>query len=1078
MTSRNIAHRSNLLSAAQLEGWDVAANTADLNGGGVYVAEGRGCATYAQCYTVQLDNVNISGNAALRGRGGGVFWRDEGTFEVLSCPADETRAVNLTANLTAELVLRRRKPPAQWYGALSRRTQLELLATLGPGLAAAAAAPVREAAAYTAGGQLAPYDLAAVRGLAEKLYNSNGSSSDNGSSSSGDSGSDGSTDAGVAPQPAAVAVVRLLLNDTTWQGLPASHLPCSGWQFNRAGGGDDVASTPFYALVQPRVDFYSSNTELSLPVFLHDWLGQNCTGDQAAQPFSVTYADSPLVSGTTRMLASNGSAHFLSIKLRAREGPHNVSFYARMNDPNRLVKADQVGIKCKVGFYNFDVKSETCKPCPDNAECRYPGEAESAGASGDGAATTASAAAPAAGAAVAAGYLVPADGYWHSSFFSDQIIECPNPDSCTTEARSNNLTALQVQIWQSTRLLQMNDSLVEAELFGQALLADSVGRRRRRLLQDAAVNSTSAAAIAAAALPLLKGYMGAQCAEGYMGALCGECAPGWGWIDIATCTECPSQSINALYYALATLLTVASLALAIHASLRAQTHGDRLGPSEGGGSRTPSAIGRSAELEPERPAAPHQHQQPEALPPAPLEAAALFAGPAGWKDAADNSTAAPLRPGAAGEDVEGSSRGWAGEGPRGEAEEASAESRAELSTVMRIFIAYLQVLGLLNSINIDAPPAVNVYNGLCDQSSGYPGTLVSLDCSLPDDMSVSKATFRTLLNALAPFYAYAAVLVILVAVALVKYPVKRKRQDSRSARQGLLAYVLGSLQRQWLTSLCTVMFFFYPTVVTALLSIYDCQGVDSPAAHIGLLTDSVWKQDFGATCYEGEHLALALGLGIPGLLIVGLGWPVLSALIQARKLPGMTNGIFKSFNELNEINHADYRPNYLWWESAVLVRQLALSLVVVFMASGVSVYVQLLVLMLILVVNTAIQTMLRPYRCPNVGTLALASMYILIATVYLMLYLPATGDAGRNAVGIILVVLNALTAAGCLWYITLAYWWGMLDDTGLAKMDTEQRRRMTYSEIRAHIIEHKSDEDGNQAGKPSLAKSLFAWAGR
>lgn len=28
-----------------------------------------------------------------------------------------------------------------------------------------------------------------------------------------------------------------------------------------------------------------------------------------------------------------------------------------------------------------------------------------------------------------------------------------------------------------------------------------------------------------------------------------------------------------------------------------------------------------------------------------------------------------------------------------------------------------------------------------------------------------------------------------------------------------------------------------------------------------------------------------------------------------------------------------------------------------------------------------------------------------------------------------------------------AYWWGMLDDTGLAKMDTEQRRRMTYSEV-------------------------------
>ncbi len=32
---------------------------------------------------------------------------------------------------------------------------------------------------------------------------------------------------------------------------------------------------------------------------------------------------------------------------------------------------------------------------------------------------------------------------------------------------------------------------------------------------------------------------------------------------------------------------------------------------------------------------------------------------------------------------------------------------------------------------------------------------------------------------------------------------------------------------------------------------------------------------------------------------------------------------------------------------------------------------------------------------------------------------PRRGDAGRNAVGIILVVLNALTAAAFLWYIAL-----------------------------------------------------------
>lgn len=39
----------------------------------------------------------------------------------------------------------------------------------------------------------------------------------------------------------------------------------------------------------------------------------------------------------------------------------------------------------------------------------------------------------------------------------------------------------------------------------------------------------------------------------------------------------------------------------------------------------------------------------------------------------------------------------------------------------------------------------------------------------------------------------------------------------------------------------------------------------------GLSTDKVWSQDYGMMCYQGEHLALALGLGLPGLLIFGVG---------------------------------------------------------------------------------------------------------------------------------------------------------------------------------------------------------------
>ncbi len=37
------------------------------------------------------------------------------------------------------------------------------------------------------------------------------------------------------------------------------------------------------------------------------------------------------------------------------------------------------------------------------------------------------------------------------------------------------------------------------------------------------------------------------------------------------------------------------------------------------------------------------------------------------------------------------------------------------------------------------------------------------------------------------------------------------------------------------------------------------------------MTNSVWSQDFGQTCYKGNHLALALGLGLPSVLLMAIG---------------------------------------------------------------------------------------------------------------------------------------------------------------------------------------------------------------
>lgn len=35
-----------------------------------------------------------------------------------------------------------------------------------------------------------------------------------------------------------------------------------------------------------------------------------------------------------------------------------------------------------------------------------------------------------------------------------------------------------------------------------------------------------------------------------------------------------------------------------------------------------------------------------------------------------------------------------------------------------------------------------------------------------------------------------------------------------------------------------------------------------------------WVMDLGQECYTGRHAALAFGLGVPGLALLAVGWPV------------------------------------------------------------------------------------------------------------------------------------------------------------------------------------------------------------
>ena len=75
---------------------------------------------------------------------------------------------------------------------------------------------------------------------------------------------------------------------------------------------------------------------------------------------------------------------------------------------------------------------------------------------------------------------------------------------------------------------------------------------------------------------------------------------------------------------------------------------------------------------------------------------------------------------------------------------------------------------------------------------------------------------------------------------------------------------------------------FYPLLTWCALSAFNCAYLDSPAEGTGEVAAAVgwyWMPDPGVQCFRGRHLGFMIGFGVPLLLLVGVGWPVVLGVV-------------------------------------------------------------------------------------------------------------------------------------------------------------------------------------------------------
>lgn len=83
------------------------------------------------------------------------------------------------------------------------------------------------------------------------------------------------------------------------------------------------------------------------------------------------------------------------------------------------------------------------------------------------------------------------------------------------------------------------------------------------------------------------------------------------------------------------------------------------------------------------------------------------------------------------------------------------------------------MVALIRNVPITTSTALQLYYRLNDQAISYPGSLVSIDCSLRDSVQIPPAMARIILTALAPLYIFMGELIILALVHVASYYASR-----------------------------------------------------------------------------------------------------------------------------------------------------------------------------------------------------------------------------------------------------------------------------------------------------------------
>lgn len=342
-----------------------------------------------------------------------------------------------------------------------------------------------------------------------------------------------------------------------------------------------------------------------------------------------------------------------------------------------------------------------------------------------------------------------------------------------------------------------------------------------------------------------------------------------------------------------------------------------------------------------------------------------------------------------------------------------ADLKAPAAELFRLLILYSQYMMIISGMDVEWPNSISYpLRVLAWVWSPTSPETFSIACILPRTSTLPLALQQVLFYICMPV----ALLLILVLIEVSSSSLKRFQKLSDVV----------SLHDRVLSNSLVAVFFFMPSVVRTLLSMFACIPIDQPAItpYKPAAVGSFWILDTNQECFAGYHKAWSLGLGLPLTLVVCLALPCSVLLVISRNAAKLQDEDFmKQYGFL----YKSYKQHYCCWEVVVLLQTMLVVAISVF-GVNIGAFYQCIVMTGALMLMVFLLLACQPYEHPQAARVSLHSLCCLLLTSYLALTFLQYGSVKPSAVyglvmGTCLLLVNVAFVASVLWQLSKMMDW-------------------------------------------------------